>query len=425
MTLLAYVVASYMSMQLAGGAGSSNIESNAKPPEYYILHDRFTYNRGDNLYINVAPTNVPYHSDNAIVKFYSNGLYRHCTNLKELIDSTDYKTYQLTDSYINIDMHIIYNNTTICMYNLVMGSAIGNNNFWSTQQTNSFSLVIDLQKPCDAKLECKITESSKYVCTFNTQRPNTLYYTIRQMYSTTNITIGRIIDIYYAQTIVFTIKIERFDFNSAIVARLNHFKDENEDFLHDLKIAERDIVKDHNYAIMSYSDTERVIFSCVQDNNNYYFIRQYSSVGLIDSSGYKIETVEGTTYNELLDVSKNGSMLCCIYYKVSNLGETTDITRVIANKTLLLYKKDEMKVNETETEATRKGYLGLYVAIPTVLLAAAFVAVVYVCCKKKPLPNPTVPTSQPYYGNQIFPREPNRGIYILPENNDPEYEQVS
>uniref|UniRef100_A0A2H1VZ20 SFRICE_036082 n=1 Tax=Spodoptera frugiperda TaxID=7108 RepID=A0A2H1VZ20_SPOFR len=109
--------------------------------------------------------------------------------------------------------------------------------------TYILSKNITLLLALSAKLECKITESSIYVCTFNTQRPNTLYYTIRQMYSTTNITIGRIIDIYYAQTIVFTIKIERFDFNSAIVARLNHFKDENEDFLHDLKIAERDIGK--------------------------------------------------------------------------------------------------------------------------------------------------------------------------------------
>ncbi|XP_050558172.1 uncharacterized protein LOC118280243 [Spodoptera frugiperda] len=229
------------------------------------------------------------------------------------------------------------------------------------------------------------------------------------MYSTTNITIGIVLQIiHYAQTIVFTIEIERFDFNSTIVARLHQYKDDNKKLLHDLNnIGERDIVKDHNYAVMSYSDTERVIFSCEQ------YIGQNSSVGLIDSSGYKIETVEGTSYNELLDVSKNGSMLCCIYYKVDS-DVTADITRVIANKTLLLYKKDEMK-----------GYLGLYVAIPTVLLAAAFVAVVYVCRKKKPLPNPTVPTSQPYYGNQIFPREPNRGIYILPENNDPEYEQVS
>ncbi|XP_050558163.1 uncharacterized protein LOC118280253 isoform X4 [Spodoptera frugiperda] len=178
-------------------------------------------------------------------------------------------------------------------------------------------------------------------------------------------------------------------------------------------------VKDHNYAIMSYSDTARVRFSCEQ------YINKDPSVGLIDSSGYKIETVERTTYNELLDVSKNGSMLCCIYYEVNYSHITRYITRIIEKKTLLLYKKDEMKVNETETEATRRGYLGLYVAIPTVLLAAAFVAVVYVCRKKKPLPNPTVPTSQPYYGNQIFPREPNRGIYILPENNDPEYEQVS
>ncbi|XP_050558162.1 uncharacterized protein LOC118280253 isoform X3 [Spodoptera frugiperda] len=214
----------------------------------------------------------------------------------------------------------------------------------------------------NAKLECKITESSKYVCTFNTQLPNIYSYTIHQMYST---------------------------------------------------------IKDHNYAIMSYSDTARVRFSCEQ------YINKDPSVGLIDSSGYKIETVERTTYNELLDVSKNGSMLCCIYYEVNYSHITRYITRIIEKKTLLLYKKDEMKVNETETEATRRGYLGLYVAIPTVLLAAAFVAVVYVCRKKKPLPNPTVPTSQPYYGNQIFPREPNRGIYILPENNDPEYEQVS
>lgn len=43
------------------------------------------------------------------------------------------------------------------------------------------------------------------------------------------------------------------------------------------------------------------------------------------------------------------------------------------------------------------GYLGLYVAIPTVLLAAAFVAVVYVCRKKKPLPNPTVSISLPTF----------------------------
>ncbi|XP_050558161.1 uncharacterized protein LOC118280253 isoform X2 [Spodoptera frugiperda] len=262
----------------------------------------------------------------------------------------------------------------------------------------------------NAKLECKITESSKYVCTFNTQLPNIYSYTIHQMYSTTNNTIGRSIrSVYYPPTTVLTIKIERFDFNSTIVAHLKKYKDKNEDFLQfDLKIAERDIVKDHNYAIMSYSDTARVRFSCEQ------YINKDPSVGLIDSSGYKIETVERTTYNELLDVSKNGSMLCCIYYEVNYSHITRYITRIIEKKTLLLYKKDEMK-----------GYLGLYVAIPTVLLAAAFVAVVYVCRKKKPLPNPTVPTSQPYYGNQIFPREPNRGIYILPENNDPEYEQVS
>ncbi|KAF9800002.1 hypothetical protein SFRURICE_016688 [Spodoptera frugiperda] len=204
MTLLAYVVASYMSMQLAGGAGSSNIESNAKPPEYYILHDRFTYNRGDNLYINVAPTNVPYHSDNAIVKFYSNVLlFLYFDNYRYLV------------SFSHVTLTVNTNPTTPLKPKSVKPFRLQSvlNNY-----TYILSKNITLLLALSAKLECKITES-------------------------TNITIGRIIDIYYAQTIVFTIKIERFDFNSAIVARLNHFKDENEDFLHDLKIAERDIGK--------------------------------------------------------------------------------------------------------------------------------------------------------------------------------------
>ncbi|KAF9807455.1 hypothetical protein SFRURICE_005413 [Spodoptera frugiperda] len=63
MTLLAYVVASYMSMQLAGVAGY---------PYYYVLPHQFTYNQGNNLNINIVPLNVPYHSDNATVKLYIN-----------------------------------------------------------------------------------------------------------------------------------------------------------------------------------------------------------------------------------------------------------------------------------------------------------------------------------------------------------------
>ncbi|XP_050557902.1 uncharacterized protein LOC118280428 isoform X1 [Spodoptera frugiperda] len=390
MTMLAYVVASYMSMQLAGVAGY---------PYYYVLPHQFTYNQGNNLNINIVPINVPYHSDNATVKLYINGLYRHCTNLKELID---FKTYQLTDSYTDIDMYINYHSTTICMYNLVKGSASKNYNFWYTPQNYSYeyTLLVDFQKLCDAKLECKITESSKYVCTFNTKLTNLLYYTIHQMYSTTNKTIGRSIGaIYYPPTTVFTIKIERFDFNSTIVARLKKYKDDNEDFLHDLKIAERDIVKDQNYAIMSYSDTERVIFSCAQ------YISQYPSVGLIDSSGYNIETVEGTTYNELLDVGKNGSMLCCIYYEVTNLYGTRYITRVIANKTLLLYNKTEFNNHKTTDNDTSYGTLEqniisnalklinyLYLLIPVAVLLSILITT-YIYIRRKRLKAETAPES--------------------------------
>ncbi|XP_050557903.1 uncharacterized protein LOC118280428 isoform X2 [Spodoptera frugiperda] len=355
MTMLAYVVASYMSMQLAGVAGY---------PYYYVLPHQFTYNQGNNLNINIVPINVPYHSDNATVKLYINGLYRHCTNLKELID---FKTYQLTDSYTDIDMYINYHSTTICMYNLVKGSASKNYNFWYTPQNYSYeyTLLVDFQKLCDA-----------------------------------NKTIGRSIGaIYYPPTTVFTIKIERFDFNSTIVARLKKYKDDNEDFLHDLKIAERDIVKDQNYAIMSYSDTERVIFSCAQ------YISQYPSVGLIDSSGYNIETVEGTTYNELLDVGKNGSMLCCIYYEVTNLYGTRYITRVIANKTLLLYNKTEFNNHKTTDNDTSYGTLEqniisnalklinyLYLLIPVAVLLSILITT-YIYIRRKRLKAETAPES--------------------------------
>ncbi|KAF9800004.1 hypothetical protein SFRURICE_016690 [Spodoptera frugiperda] len=75
-----------------------------------------------------------------------------------------------------------------------------------------------------------------------------------------NNTIGRSIrTVYYPPTTVFTIKIERFDFNSTIVAHLKKYKDENEDFLQfDLKIAERDI-ETHTTASTDPHRTNRII----------------------------------------------------------------------------------------------------------------------------------------------------------------------
>ncbi|KAF9807453.1 hypothetical protein SFRURICE_005411 [Spodoptera frugiperda] len=131
----------------------------------------------------------------------------------------------------------------------------------------------------------------------------------------------------------------------------------------------------------------------------------HPSVGLIDSSGYNIETVEGTTYNELLDVGKNGSMLCCIYYEVTNLYGTRYITRVIANKTLLLYNKTEFNNHKTTDNDTSYGTLEqniisnalklinyLYLLIPVAVLLSILITT-YIYIRRKRLKAEIAPES--------------------------------
>ncbi|CAH1642307.1 unnamed protein product [Spodoptera littoralis] len=283
-------------------------------------------------------------------------------------------------------MHVHYN-SFICMHRLM---EVTMTKYLYRAPINIYrQLQVDLRKPChkSIKWERSIADLNKYICKLDDQLTN-FHYTVYQMYTTTSNTIGSYIAI-NEKKIVFTIRIERFDLNSAIVANVKNYLgyDKGELFCY-LEITEKDIVTDDNYATMSYSDTERVTFSC----DRYTDIAEDISIGLIDSRGDNIQTVIGTLYSELLDVSKNGSMLCCVYYEKTQSDGTQYINRVIANKTLLVCKKNEFNQTETTDADTSLATMEqmvqtftnyAYLIIPIAVLLTITIITTYICIRKK------------------------------------------
>ncbi|KAF9807447.1 hypothetical protein SFRURICE_005405, partial [Spodoptera frugiperda] len=70
----------------------------------------------------------------------------------------------------------------------------------------------------------------------------------------------------------------------------------------------------------------------------------------------------------------------------------------------------------------------IFGCISSLVLTITVVGIVYWrkrTQRPKNTSNSEVPTSEPFYGNKMFQNDPNRGIYVLPENNDPKYEKAS
>ncbi|KAF9807450.1 hypothetical protein SFRURICE_005408 [Spodoptera frugiperda] len=87
----------------------------------------------------------------------------------------------------------------------------------------------------------------------------------------------------------------------------------------------------------------------------------------------------------------------------------------------------QLKDGSNDTD-TPNNLIIIFACISGLVLTITVVGIVYWrkrIQRPKTTSNTEVSTSQPFYGNKMLQNDPNRGIYVLPENNDPKYEKVS
>ncbi|KAF9797878.1 hypothetical protein SFRURICE_008882 [Spodoptera frugiperda] len=112
---------------------------------------------------------------------------------------------------------------------------------------------------------------------------------------------------------------------------------------------------------------------------------------------------------------------CIVYenYKILNFAEIRLQLKEISNS-----ENFEDEINPH----TSNNLIIIFACISGLVLTITVVGIVYWrkrTQRPKTTSNTEVPTSQPFYGNKMFQNDPNRGIYVLPENNDPKYEKAS
>ncbi|XP_063890611.1 uncharacterized protein LOC110374560 [Helicoverpa armigera] len=216
-----------------------------------------------------------------------------------------------------------------------------------------------------------------------------------------------------AKILKYVFKLENFDNNTYVRTRISL----NEYF--EKKIMISDIPGDIGQ--LMFTDTTDVMFDCGQHLND----SKYVYVGLINTTANKLTTMNTTTIMTRYSETYDGSILCCLFYKITGDSNEMSIERFISNKTLLRYYANDKIEN----------CLLIVIMIATAA-TLIFVVVAIILIRKRCLNNnslsrrpklalPKKERKNPFYLNLLFRKECEQEIRAA-ENQKEElhYEEI-
>ncbi|XP_050557860.1 uncharacterized protein LOC118280526 isoform X2 [Spodoptera frugiperda] len=193
--------------------------------------------------------------------------------------------------------------------------------------------------------------------------------------------------------------------------------------------------------VYQYSVNETISLGCVLNilpYRNYKFKWNFNGEES-SRNGYRLSGTinyyaDKNFIKTLTEQDDKKNIKCIVYenYKILNFAEIRLQLKEISNSEnfedqinpqVQLQLKDGS--NDTDTS---NNLIIIFACISGLVLTITVVGIVYWrkrIQRPKTTSNTEVPTSQPFYGNKMFQNDPNRGIYVLPENNDPKYEKAS
>ncbi|XP_047038606.1 uncharacterized protein LOC124643635 [Helicoverpa zea] len=174
---------------------------------------------------------------------------------------------------------------------------------------------------------------------------------------------------------------------------------------------------------LTFTDSTNIEFDCeiyLQQTNYVY-------VSLINTTENKITTLNTTKINKKYGEEYNGSILCCLYYKKSELPPEKYVVRYIQDITLLLYSTEAL----ADSDVTRNLTV-LYTSVTAAVLILAVAIIIVVikrCCNKTPSSSEPKPVSkwEPFYVNKLLllRKECDREIEAERQAQEPVYEEIS
>uniref|UniRef100_A0A2H1WSJ9 SFRICE_032965 n=1 Tax=Spodoptera frugiperda TaxID=7108 RepID=A0A2H1WSJ9_SPOFR len=179
--------------------------------------------------------------------------------------------------------------------------------------------------------------------------------------------------------------------------------------------------------VYQYSVNETISLACVLNilpSGNYKFKWNFNGEES-SRNGYTVKGMmkyaDENFIKTLTEHDDKKIIKCIVYenYKILNFAEIRLQLKEISNS-----ENFEDEINPH----TSNNLIIIFACISGLVLTITVVGIVYWrkrTQRPKTTSNTEVPTSQPFYGNKMFQNDPNRGIYVLPENNDPKYEKAS